>query len=153
MIRYGSVGWITCICTRKVHGNGLPKMGSPLLKQLIIVWVIICLQLGTDGAAISTLATWDDGNKINVEWAYDFFSTKGTKKVWAVDVWHIAVQLKHSFILWLDAKSKFQTRNKPDYLDIDKTYFFYADWWTKQMLICFLLAHLACMYGNTYEDC
>ncbi|XP_022897683.1 uncharacterized protein LOC111411379 [Olea europaea var. sylvestris] len=63
---------------------------------------------------------WPTGEKFCTKMAYDYFQPRGTKRIWAVDVWKSCITSKHSFLLWLWVQSKLLTKGKLQYLEIDQ---------------------------------
>lgn len=63
---------------------------------------------------------WSASEKFSIKMAYDFFRPRGTKKIQAADVWRPCITPKHSFFLWLGVQSKLLTKDKLQFLDIDR---------------------------------
>ncbi|GFP87665.1 line-1 retrotransposable element orf2 protein [Phtheirospermum japonicum] len=101
---------------------------SPLLKGLLRIRDKICTREGTFEAAVQKIQSWDNGNRLSIARAYDYFRDAGTTKHWAADVWNAYVTPKHAFTLWLDIKQRLLTRDRLHYLEIAKTCAFVAVW-------------------------
>ncbi|XP_022861447.1 uncharacterized protein LOC111381837 [Olea europaea var. sylvestris] len=71
--------------------------------------------------------------------AYEYFRSKGTKRIWAADVWKSCIASKHSFFLWLGVQSKLLTKDKLQYLEIDRN--------------CILCGHMAKTGRHLFFEC
>ncbi|KAI3451323.1 hypothetical protein Pfo_007988 [Paulownia fortunei] len=99
----------------------LPKKeDSPLLKRLLYIRDLVCQQEGSVETAIQRFSNWVHGSNISISNAYNYFRAKGTIKHWTTEVWNPCIIPKHAFILWLSAKSRLCTKDKLQFLDIDK---------------------------------
>jgi len=96
------------------------KDDSPLLKKILFIRDSILQKEGSVSAAINLLESWRDGDSIKIQQAYNYFRPKGMRKMWAKDVWNVAVPPKHAFTLWLSAKSKLLTKDNLLFLNIDR---------------------------------
>ena len=117
--------WVRWINQVYLKGQSLwdwsPNKGdSPLLKRLFGIKHLICQMEGTPQCAIERLSSWVRGTDLNTACAYDFFRPKGTKMIWAKDVWSSCIAPKHSFVLWLSVRSKLLTKDNVKHIDIDK---------------------------------
>lgn len=88
------------------------KDDSPLMKKILAIRDSIRLSEGSVPAASQKLSSWDQGGSICISKAYDFFQSKGSKEIWASDVWSSCITPKHAFILWWNSKSKLLTKDK-----------------------------------------
>ncbi|KAL2472026.1 Uncharacterized protein Adt_40162 [Abeliophyllum distichum] len=136
----GSLGE-SCVYERgHLFGIGPSIKGdSPLLKRICEIKNQICRMEGSHASAICRLLKWNSGTGNGnshasaicrlLKWnsgtgngnsdAYDFFRDKGTKRLWANEVWKSFVSPKHYFILWLTVKDKLLAKDKILFLDIN----------------------------------
>lgn len=71
-------------------------------------------------AAGRLIESWSNGVTLDLHAAYEFFQVKGQVKVWAKFVWNPCLIPKHSFLLWLYARTHILTRDRLLFLDIDR---------------------------------
>jgi len=97
------------------------KDDSPLLKKIFFIRDQLCQKEGAVSAAINLLESWREGDSIRVTNAYNYFRPRGIRKLWARDVWSMAVPPKHAFTLWLSIKNTLLTKDKLLFMDIDRS--------------------------------
>ncbi|XP_022848778.1 uncharacterized protein LOC111371100 [Olea europaea var. sylvestris] len=113
------------ICLPKHEGKDIweckvNKDYSLLLKKVLEIRDSI---LGVEGmlqADMDKLLCWTETGNFCISTAYGFFKPKGTKVVWVATIWNTSITPKHAFILWLAVQTKLLTKEKIQYLDLDR---------------------------------
>ena len=98
----------------------VPRKGdSPLIKKLIIIRNQLIETGGSKETAVRNFNEWQHVGTFSTAPAYEFFRPKGQTKVWAKEIWRNSLTPKHSFIVWLCAKSRILTKDRIKYLETD----------------------------------
>ena len=74
------------------------------------------------------VSSWNVQGLLSISCLYDYFHPKPPKIIWAPTVWSACITPKHFFVLWLCAKAKLLTKDRIQFLNINRRCCFVMRW-------------------------